>query len=220
MPHPGNGGPKESDVISPAKPDDVAALPQTHLAAEANAGFPVLSLCPSSDIIRFLDYFATLRESDRNALLHAHARVAAGTFFLTVPGVLDQVRELATSDPALLRGRAAMQSALYTMGLRHGALRMTKQCLNDAMTMAMMAETRARLDFTPRDDPPPVLVPDPDFTRIFPAKAPLLRKLIDPAFKQMFASGKTKRPGGETVHSGIFEGTAINVAIDYATRFY
>lgn len=66
------------------------------------------------------------------------------------------------------------------------------------------AQVRARLDFTPRDDLPPELVPDADFTRIMPAKAPLLRKLVDGAFKQMFATEKKKQPGGETIYTGSY----------------
>ena len=95
---------------------------------------------------------------------------------------------------------------------------MMKAMLNDRMSVEMMAQTRATLDFIPRDDMPAVLVPDPDFTHLKPAKAPLLRKLIDKAFKEMFAEGKQKLPGGETGYTGVFENTNITVWIDFAAR--
>jgi len=64
-------------VISPQKLDEVCALVKATLAEEANAGFPRLSLCPSSYTIKFLDCFATLGQPDRDALFavpRAHRR--------------------------------------------------------------------------------------------------------------------------------------------------
>jgi hypothetical protein len=82
----------------------------------------------------------------------------------------------------------------------------------------MMAQTRAGLDFTPRDDMPPELVPDPDPARLKPAKAPQLRKLIDAAFKDLFAPTKEKGRGGETIYTGTLQGTMLKVRIDFAAR--
>jgi len=97
---------------------------------------------------------------------------------------------------------------------------MTKAFLNDPMSVAMQTQARATLDFTPRDDAPAALVPDPDLARVTPAKAPFLRKLIDRTFNEMFAAEKTKVPGGEILQKGIFEGTRIEVAIDYGSRMH
>lgn len=60
-----------------------------------------------------------------------------------------------------------------------------------------MAEVRAGLDFTPRDDMPPELIPDPDHST---------------AAKTTSA----KLPGGETVYSGSFESTDLTVRVDFA----
>lgn len=205
---------------SPETFDAIAALLTSTMVAEAAAGFPRLSLCPSSDTIKFLDHMATLAAPERDALFVVLGRVRAGHFFTFVPAVNQSTRELIETDPAFRRYRAAMQSRDYAEGLRYVGLRMAKAMLNDPESRQTMARARAALPFTPRDDLPPALVPDSDFSRIQPAKAPLLRKLIDPAFKRMFATEKTKKPGGEIVHSGVFEGTPINVGIDYSARMY
>jgi hypothetical protein len=218
--HPSDVGRKERAMISPQKLDEVIALVNAYLAEEAHAGFPGLNRCPSTDTIKFLDYFATLGAADRDALLQSIARVTGGGFFIYQRDVLEQVRQLAMTDPVIQRYRAALLSAHYTMGMRYCGLRMAKAMLNDAVSVAMMAKTRATLDFTPRDELPAVLVPDPNFARVLPAKAPLLRPMINEAFEAMFATEKKKQPGGETIYSGMFEDTLINVGIDYASRSY
>jgi hypothetical protein len=81
-----------------------------------------------------------------------------------------------------------------------------------------MAQTRARLDFVPRDDLPPNLVPDPDLRNLKPAKAPQLRKLIDTAFKSSFAASKERRLGGEIVHTGVCEETPLAIGIIFSNR--
>src|SRR5258707_14048280 len=70
-------GDREHAVISPQKLDEVCALVKATLAEEANAGFPRLSLCPSSYTIKFLDCFATPGQPDRDALLQSLARIGA-----------------------------------------------------------------------------------------------------------------------------------------------
>ena len=61
-------------------------------------------------------------------------------------------------------------------------------------------------------------MPEPDPAHLKPAKAPLLRKLINEAFPKLFATGKQKRPGGETEYVGAPEGTNIKVIIDFSAR--
>ena len=197
--------------------DQVSALLKAHLTEEARAGFPMLIRIPSTGTIRSLDYAATLTAADLDSLLNAFARADAMKFFprLATP---DQMLNFANTDAALLHYRNAMQSAPFTMGLRYLDLRMMKAMLSDRMSVEMMAQTRATLDFIPRDDMPVTLVADPDPAHLKPAKAPLLRKLIDKAFKDMFAEGKQKLPGGETGYTGVFENTNITVWIDFAAR--
>src|SRR6202040_1427154 len=202
--------------MSPQKLDEVRALLRAHIGEEAQAGFPTLNRIPSSSMIKFTDYVATLTAVERDALLSTLARLNAMRFFLTLGAVQDQMTALAMTEPALLRYRAATQSAPFTMGLRYEGLRMVKAMLADRMSVEMMAQTRATLDFTPRDDPPEQLVPDPDPAHLKPAKAPLLRKLIDKVFKDLFTGEKRKLAGGDTGHEGIFEGTNFTLWIGFA----
>ncbi len=203
--------------MSLEKLDEISEMLRAHLAGEAQAGFPKLTRTPSSSTIAFLDYFAALTAADRDSLLDVHAQVDALNLFPPM-AVRERVEMLVNTNPALTRYRQAMQSAPFTMGLRYVGLRMMKAMLSDPMSMEMMARTRATLEFEPRDDLPSALVPDPKPAHIKPAKAPLLRKLINEAFPQLFATGKQKREGGETEYFGVLLGANIRVAIDFAAR--
>jgi hypothetical protein len=203
--------------VSLQKLDDISALLKAHLAGEAQAGFPKLTRTPSTGVIRFLDYFAACTAAERDSLLTALAAVDALNFFSPM-AVRERVEPLATTNPAFIHYRQAMQSSQFTMGLRYVGLRMMKSMLADRMSVEMMARTRATLDFIPRDDLPAGLVPDPDPAHLKPAKAQLLRKLIDEALRKLFATGKQKRVGGETEYIGALQGTNIKVVIDFSAR--
>src|SRR5271165_6567134 len=197
--------------MSLQKLDDVCALLRAHLDGEAQAGFPHLTRTPSSGTIQFLDYFGTLAAAGRDSLLAAHAEIDALNL-LAGQASRGRIEALVTTNPAFVNYRSAMQSAPFTMGLRYLGLRMMKSMLGDPTSREMMARTRATLDFTPRDDLPVALVPDP--AHLKPANAPQLRKLINEAFPKLFATEKQKRPGGETEYGGVLEGTNIKVTID------
>jgi hypothetical protein len=201
------------DQLDDRKVDDVRALLRTHMAEEANAGFPRLSRIPSSSVIKFLDYAATLAPADLDSLLDAKAHGGALGFFSPLL-VRARLMEVVNNDPTLLRYRAAMQSAEYSMGMRYQGLRMMKAMLNDPMSVKMIAETRSKLSFVPRDDLPPALVPDPDIAHLKPAKAPLTKKLIDRALKDLFATGK-EREHGETAYTGSIDGVNLKVSVDF-----
>ena len=193
--------------------DAISALLKTHLAGEAEAGFPRLKRTPSTGAIQFLDYFAACTEAECDLLLTALAHIDALRFFPPMD-VREQMEKFATTDPAFVRYRRAVQSAPFTMGLRYVGLRMLKSVLADRMSMEMMARTRATLDFIPRDDLPTALVPDPEPAHLKPAKAPLRRKLIDEAFRKLFATERKERIGGEMEYSGVLQGTDIKVVTD------
>jgi hypothetical protein len=203
--------------MSLQKLDDVSALLKAHLDEEAQSGFPRLSRIPSTGIIQFLDYFGTLTAADRDLLLSALAEIDALNLF-PPPVVRERLETLVTTNAAFFRYREAMLSPPFTMGLRYVGLTMLKSILADRMSMDMMARTRATLDFVPRDDLPAALAPDPELAHIQPAKAPLLRKLINEAFLELFATGKQKREGGETEYVGALEGTTIKVVVDFSGR--
>ena len=128
----------------------------------------------------------------------------------------DPILEFINTDPAVVAYGNAMRSQWFGAGLRYEGLRMRKAMMSDAMSVQMIAEARATLSFTPRDDMPPQLVPDPDPAHLKPAKAPQMRKLIESAFKELFAPQKKKLPGGSTGYTGVVDGSEITVWTDYA----
>jgi hypothetical protein len=103
------------------------------------------------------------------------------------------------------------------MGLRYCDLRMTRMMSNDAQSMTMMAQTRAKLDYVPRDDFPPNLVSAQDPKALNPAKAPQLRKLLDATFKAAFHTTKEKR-FGVLHYTGVCESTPIVIEIIFSNR--
>lgn len=195
------------------KLDEAKSLLKSHLRAETAAGFPRLRHTPSTAAVQFLDYFATLPAAEADALLDALAELGALRFF-PPPEAHSRMQSITSAIHAYLAYLRALQSPQFTLGLRYVEPRMRKALLTDPAGRATMAEARANIDFIPRDDAPADLVPE-DGADANPAKAPLLRKLIDAAFMKDFARGKQKLAGGETEYLGTLGGTEIHVAVDF-----
>lgn len=196
---------------------NITALLRRDLADEADAGFPAVTRIPSTEAIKFLDYFAALDLDRRAALLDAMARLGALQFF-PPPVISSDALDLTSNNPALLRYRNAQQSGDFAFGLRYVEPRMAKMMLMDPDGIAHREEVRSGLNFQPRDDPPKELVPDSDIRKVQPANAPLLRKLTEAAFAQLFSPRKTKLPGGETRYAGSIGKTELTVTLDFASR--
>lgn len=195
----------------------ITALLRADFTAEAEAGFPAVTRIPSTEAVKFLDYFAELGPGGRVALLDALARLGAIQFF-PPPVVYREALDLNSNNPALVRYRATLQSGHFAYGLRYVEPRMAKAMLSDPEGMAHMAQTRSSLDFVPRDDPPKELVLDTDLRKIKSAKAPLLRKLMETAFAQLFSPKKSKLPGGEARYAGSIGSNELTVSMDLASR--
>jgi hypothetical protein len=191
--------------------DRVAAVVRSHMQAERQAGFPRLTRIPAASVIRWLDYFGTLDDAAGQALLDSMATLAAMRFY--PPSVIQEhARHSIDPDASLIACRDAMRSPQFSMGLRYEGIRMRKAMMSDPMSVRMMTNTRATLDFTPRDDMPPELVPDPDPANLKPAKAPLFRKLINAEFKANLPEKRTL-PGGEIIYDGLIEGTPTTLRV-------
>lgn len=195
------------------KLDEASSLLKSHLRAEAVTGFPRLRRTPSTAVVQFLDYFDTLPAGEADALLDALAELGALRFF-PPPEAHSRMQSITTANRAYLAYRRALQSPQFTLGLRYVEPRMRKALLSDPAGRATVAEARKNINFVPRDDAPADLVPE-EGTDAIPAKAPLLRKSIDAAFRKDFARGKQKLAGGETEYSGTLGGTEIRVAVDF-----
>ena len=197
---------------------NIAAVLRADFTAEADAGFPIVRRIPSTDAVKFLDHFATLKSLEATALLDALARAHALQFF-PASAVHQEGLELNENDSALVQFRNATRTGQFAYGLRYQDVRHVRTALRDPVSMQYMAETRSKLDFVPRDDPPDELMPEPDRLKVQTAKAPLLRKLIDKAFAQLFAPRKTKQPGGTLQYAGSIGSTELTVSVIFSNMY-
>jgi hypothetical protein len=194
----------------------IAVLLHADFTAEAEAGFPTVTHIPSTEAIRFVDYFSALHADERGELLNGMAQLGATQFF--PPTLVYREMDLNAKNAALVRYRAALQTGHFAYGLRYVEPRMARMMLTDPEGLAHMAQTRSSLDFQPRDDPPKELVPDSDIRKVQPAKAPLLRKLMETAFARLFSPRKSKLPGGQVRYAGSIGSTELTVTVDFASR--
>jgi hypothetical protein len=199
---------------------NISALLLADFKAEGEAGFPTVRRIPSTDAVKFLDYFAALNSAEAAALLDALARGHAMQFF--PPSALHreglELRELSESNSALVQFRDATRMGQFAYGLRYQDVRHVRTALRDPVTMRYMAETRSKLDFVPRDDPPSQLMPEPDRLKVQTANAPLLRKLIDKAFAQLFAPLKTRQHGALN-YTGSIGSTELTVSVIFSNMY-
>jgi hypothetical protein len=196
----------------------IAGLIQADLAEEADAGFPTLSRIPNTLVVEALDYFATLGPSERNSLLDSRARLGALHFF-PAPLIAKAHETLRTTDPALLRFQDTMKSQPFSYGLRYLDLRMAKAMLRDPESRAMMAQTRAALDFEPRDDLPEALVGSTPLLEIETIRAPELRKLLNAMLAKQVGAKPQKRIGGELVYEGRIGDVPLRVSIIFSNLY-
>jgi hypothetical protein len=197
--------------------DQIVSLTRGHMHLEADDGYPLLRRIPSTHATACFDYLESLSPSERDDLLEARARVAALGFVLT-PRAQQDILQQVNSNPALAKYREAILRGPLAMGLRYQSIRMAKAVLNDAQSVAMMQQTRSTLGYVPRDDAPVPLVNDPDITKLHPAKAPQLKKLVKPLLQTLLAADEEKMPGGTMKYDGVLDGTPLTVRVDYAAR--
>src|SRR5579883_2451463 len=138
--------------------------------------------------------------------------------FVLTPAAQQELLQFANSNPALAKYRDALSRGPLAMGLRYQSIRMAKAMLNDAQSVAMMRQMRSTLDYVPRDDAPVPLVNDADVTRLHPAKAPQLKKLVKPLLQSFLGAKEEKIPGGTLKYDGALDGTPVKVRVDYAAR--
>jgi hypothetical protein len=197
----------------------VAAQLRPELTREAESGFPLLNCIPSTGVIRFLDHFAKLPTAEHAAFLDGLAHLGALNFF-PAPLIVRAHERLRNADTSRTRFFNNMANAReYAYGLRYLDLRMHRAAMNDPQSVAQMAQTRAKLDFVPRDDLPERLVGTAGIRDIQPAKAPLLRKLLNKMAKARLGATAQKRPGGELVYEGTVADVPLRLSIIFSNRF-
>jgi hypothetical protein len=197
--------------------EQIVSLVRDCMHAEADAGYPLLRQIPSTRATACFDYLDSISPAEREELLDARARVTALGFVLT-PAAQQEILQLVDSKPAMVKYRDAMLRGPLAMGLRYQSIRMAKAMLSDAESVAMMRQTRSTLGYVPRDDAPVPLVNDTDVTKLHPAKAPQLKKLVKPLLQRLLTATEEKMPGGTMKYDGALDGTPVKVRTDYAAR--
>ena len=196
---------------------EIAAVVRAEFDQEVEAGFPRLSRIPSTGVVQFLDYFATLEPSGRTALLDALARIAALHFF-PAPLIAKAHEQLRTTEPAIIGFHDTMRSKAFSQGLRYLDVRMARAMLRDPESRAMMAQTRAALDFEPRDDLPEPLVGSTPLLEIETIRAPQLRKLLNPMLLKRLGAKPQKR-FGELIYEGMIGDIPLRVSIIFSNLY-
>jgi len=197
--------------------EQIVSLVRDYLHVEADAGYPLLRQIPSTRSTVNFDYLESITPAEREELLDARARITALGFLLT-PAAQQEIRQLVDSNPAIVKYRTAMLGGPLAMGLRYQSIRMARAVLSDAESVAMMRQTRSTLGYVPRDDAPVPLVNDADVTKLHPAKAPLLKKLVKPLLQGLLGTKEEKMPGGTMKYDGDLDGISVKVRVDYAAR--
>jgi hypothetical protein len=165
---------------------EVIALLRTQFGEEAAAGFPRLKRVPQTKVIQFLDYFASISKADQAALLDALALRAETHFFAGRDRVFP-------STPAFDR----YWQAVTSLGPLFGGYRYTDVKM---MSMAAKCKEEGGLEGLMKNSSGQALQPRPDLlpdlSYLIPAKAPLLRKLLDAALRRNdFVQDKSGRAG-------------------------
>jgi hypothetical protein len=190
---------------------NVIPLLRAEYAEEAASGFARLRRIPQTDIIWFLDHFAGLSGAERKALLDALADSGAMAFG---PPYGPKLNAMGTVDvpPALARMCEARQRAGGKGGTRYTDLKMLAADPSLQKPDGYHSSWREHLTdlhFQPRPD----LLPD--LSQLKPAKAPLLRKLVNAALTQTLGLTKEKLAGGVSKGIGRCGDCELTVWVDF-----
>jgi len=185
--------------------EGVVSLLRAELANEVASDFPRLLRIPQTDIIWLLDYISALNAPEREALLDDLAGSAAAAFPPLFP-------QMPAAGPALARMNEARARPGSKGGTRYTDIKMLRAepSLRDPNAYhSSWREFLTPLHFQPRRD----LLPDLDGLR--PAKAPVVRKLVNGGLTRTLGLKTEKRPGGATTCTGRILEREIAVRVDF-----
>jgi hypothetical protein len=194
---------------------NITAFLRSELAEEAASGLSRLKRIPYTDIIWFLDYFAALDGAEREALLDGLARWGAMALLPGQCGPAD-VQQLERECPAFARWREPRGRMGYKGGTRYTDVKMLSMDpgLREIKNYHEdWIKNSSPLAFQPRAD----LLPD--LSALKPAKAPLLRKLVNAAFAKLFSPEKQKQGGNSWKYLGSLGNTEVTVWVDFGSQF-
>ncbi len=187
----------------------LGALYRSELSDEANAGFPRLRRIPSTPVVRFLDYFATLERSEQEGLMDAIAHFNAGATSAEQYAAEAAQRQ---QHPVFSRFMAAVTSGGLGRGYRYTPMKILGGLAKDCAAIGGLQGWASRggfseLELRPRED----LLPD--LTCLEPVKTPRLKKLIDKAFARLFSPQKATFGSDLTKYTGLHGESQVTVDV-------
>lgn len=179
------------------------------VVTEASAGFPLLGKLPKTRIVQLVDYYETMDFDGRSAFLDALASRAEAAL----------TGSHAPSPPAFAAfWTATTTQSPFTGGFRYCDVKAIASVsklpqFGGMEGWAKQTVPAGGLAVQPRED----LVPSGNLELLVPAKAPLLKKLVDSALKAAgYTKQKTPSAGGDTRY---MNDSGVEVRLDFASRF-
>jgi hypothetical protein len=191
----------------------VVDLLRGDLAAEAASGFPLLYRIPYTDIIWFLDYYATIPTAEQEDLLDGLARWGAISLFPMQYSAQD-IQQLEKNHPVFARFRGMRNQPGYKGGYRYTDVKFLSMVpkVPEFGDMEGWLKNFSGLALQPRQD----LLPGLDCLK--PIKAAALRKLLSKGAFAQVCPEKKNVGGGNWHYVGFREGSQITVRMDFNSR--
>src|SRR6266851_982519 len=196
----------------------VIALLRADFAEEAAAGFPRLKRIPCTTIFSLLDYYDSLNNAERQALLDGLARFGSDGFFPR-EAIVGQARvaEMEAHPGFGPYYKTMNSSGEFRSGLRYTDVKMLvgmSKCqeIQEAGGIEAFYRNLAVADLAMQ--PRPDLLPDKNNIR--PAKSPLLRKLVDATLRPLLPE-QGKQAGGNLLYSGPLGSGVASVWVDFGS---
>jgi hypothetical protein len=190
----------------------LCALYRSELAGEAAAGFPRLKRIPSTQVIRFLDYYAGLGRQGQDALLSAIAHFNSAALDPELYAAEAGQRQ---QHPVFGRFLAAMAFRTLTQGYRYTPMKLLAGLAKGAAATGGLAAWARSMGYSGLElQPPAELLPNLDC--INPVKPARLRKLIDRALAGLFSPQKTTFGSELSRYSGTYGQTQLSVDVIFA----
>jgi hypothetical protein len=183
---------------------NVVRLLRGELAAEVASDFPRLRRIPETDVIWFLDYFPRLSREEQATLLDELAESAAWAFF--------RWREMPQIGRAVTHMCEVRNSPGAKGGTRYTDVKM--MCADKSLQKPENYHPSWRVHLTPLHFQPRADLL-PDFSQVKPARAPLVRKLVNKALSDLLGSKPEKMPGGVSKCIGRCGAFDATVRVDF-----
>jgi hypothetical protein len=192
---------------------NVAALIRAELAEEATAGFPKLKRVPSTQVVRFLDYWATVTSADQDMSLDSLSRLAS---VMAEPERAAVEMAERQQDPTLARLNAATAFRGFAGGYRCTPIKILAGIAKNKAIGNLEDWLKTCGCSVLERQPRPELLPSVDC--IEPVKPARLKKLTDKMLTALFAPRKESLGSDGCKYVGEWEQSSLTVTVLFAPQ--